>query len=59
MPLSFWMCKVIQHLQRWAKQIDARPAAQRAVKVNRNWGEAHEQLPERHSAADFDNIPKA
>lgn len=47
------------HLQRWAKQIDARPAAQRAVKVNRNWGEAHEQLPERHSAADFDKIPKA
>jgi len=41
------------HLQRWAKQIDARPAVQRAVKVNRNWGEPHEQLPERHSAADF------
>lgn len=41
------------HLQRWAKQIDARPAVQRAVKVNRNWGEPHEQLPERHSASDF------
>lgn len=48
-----------KHLQRWAKQIDARPAVQRAVKVNRNWGEAHEQLPERHNAADFDSIPKA
>ncbi|WP_233080528.1 glutathione-dependent disulfide-bond oxidoreductase [Rheinheimera soli] len=47
------------HLQRWAKQIDARPAVQRAVKVNRNWGEPHEQLPERHSASDFDSIPKA
>jgi GST-like protein len=47
------------HLQRWAKQIDARPAVQRAVKVNRNWGEPREQLPERHSAADFDSIPKA
>ncbi|EGM79108.1 glutathione S-transferase [Rheinheimera sp. A13L] len=47
------------HLQRWAKQIDARAAVQRAVKVNRNWGEPHEQLPERHSAADFDSIPKA
>jgi len=47
------------HLQRWATQIDQRPAAQRAVKVNRNWGEAHEQLPERHSAADFDKLPKA
>jgi GST-like protein len=22
--------------------------------VNRSWGEPHEQLPERHSAADFD-----
>jgi GST-like protein len=42
-----------RHLQRWAKQIDARPAAQRAIKVNRNWGEAYEQLPERHSAEDF------
>jgi GST-like protein len=41
------------HLQRWAKQIDARPAVQRGIKVNRNWGEAQEQVPERHSAADF------
>lgn len=41
------------NLQRWAKTIDARPAVQRGVKVNRNWGEPHEQLPERHSAADF------
>ncbi len=53
------MCKVIHTCSAGAKQIDARPAAQRAVKVNRNWGEAHEQLPERHSAADFDKIPKA
>lgn len=41
------------NLQRWAKQIDARPAVQRGIKVNRNWGEAQEQVPERHSAADF------
>lgn len=41
------------HLQRWARQIDQRPAVQRAVKVNRNWGEPHEQLPERHHATDF------
>lgn len=47
------------HVLRWAKQLDARPAVQRAVKVNRNWGEPHEQLPERHSAADFDQIPEA
>ncbi|MCT6698613.1 glutathione-dependent disulfide-bond oxidoreductase [Rheinheimera sp. 4Y26] len=47
------------NLQRWAKLIDARPAVQRGIKVNRNWGEPHEQLPERHSAADFLQLPKA
>jgi len=42
-----------QHVQRWAKAIDQRPAVQRGVMVNRNWGEVHEQLPERHSSDDF------
>ncbi|WP_337841956.1 glutathione-dependent disulfide-bond oxidoreductase [Rheinheimera sp.] len=41
------------NLQRWARLIDERPAVKRGVKVNRNWGEPHEQVPERHSAADF------
>ncbi len=41
------------HLVAWAQRIDARPAVIRGRKVNRTWGEAHEQLPERHSAADF------
>jgi GST-like protein len=41
------------HLQRWAKAIEQRPAVQRGYKVNRNWGEPHEQLPERHGAEDF------
>ena len=40
----------------WAEKIDARPAVIRGRKVNRNWGELHEQLPERHSAADFDAL---
>lgn len=44
------------HVQRWAKAIDQRPAVQRGVKVNRNWGEPEGQLPERHSADDFANI---
>jgi GSH-dependent disulfide-bond oxidoreductase len=44
------------HLQRWAKAIDQRPAVQRGVMVNRNWGEPHEQLPERHSSADFAKV---
>ncbi|MBU1435822.1 MAG: glutathione-dependent disulfide-bond oxidoreductase [Gammaproteobacteria bacterium] len=43
------------HVQRWAKLIDQRPAVQRGVKVNRNWGETEGQLPERHSAEDFGN----
>lgn len=42
-----------QHVLRWAKQIAARPAVQRGRIVNKNWGDADKQLPERHSAADF------
>jgi GST-like protein len=42
------------HVIRWAKQIDARPAVIRGRKVNRTWGDAFEQVPERHSAADVD-----
>ncbi len=41
------------HVLRWAKQIAARPAVQRGRIVNKNWGDADKQLPERHSAADF------
>jgi len=44
------------HLHAWAEKIDARPAVVRGRKVNRTWGEPHEQLPERHSAADFDKL---
>ena len=39
---------------RWAQDIAARPAVQRGRRVNRTWGEPHEQLPERHAASDFD-----
>ena len=41
------------HVMRWAKAIDARPAAIRGRKVNRTWGDEAEQLRERHSAADL------
>ncbi|GAC03180.1 glutathione-dependent disulfide-bond oxidoreductase [Paraglaciecola agarilytica] len=41
------------HLVRWANDIAQRPAVKRGVKVNRTWGEPEEQVPERHSAADF------
>ena len=41
------------HVQRWARDIAARPAVRRGRRVNRTWGDASEQLPERHGAADF------
>ncbi len=41
------------HLQRWSNAIAARPAVQRGRRVNCNWGEAADQLPERHDASDF------
>jgi GST-like protein len=47
-----------RHVMAWAKRIDARPGVIRGRKVNRTWGEPWEQLPERHSAADFDALPK-
>ncbi|WP_028241358.1 glutathione-dependent disulfide-bond oxidoreductase [Stutzerimonas azotifigens] len=43
-----------RHVQRWAAEIAERPAVIRGRKVNRTWGEAHEQAPERHAASDLD-----
>jgi len=43
-----------EHLMRWAKQIDARPAVQRGRIVNKLTGDPREQLHERHDASDFD-----
>ena len=42
-----------KHVQRWADEIAKRPAVQRGRRVNRNWGDLAEQLPERHDASDF------
>ncbi|MEQ6916192.1 glutathione-dependent disulfide-bond oxidoreductase [Halomonas aquatica] len=42
------------HLQRWARAIAERPAVKRGRMVNRTWGEASEQLHERHAASDFE-----
>ena len=42
------------NVQRWANEIDARPAVKRGRMVNRIWGEPEEQLPERHDATDFE-----
>lgn len=43
-----------KNVNRWADAVLARPAYIRGQKVNRTWGEPHEQLPERHAASDFD-----
>ena len=42
------------HVQRWAKQIDARPAVKRGRIVNKFTGDPSEQLHERHDASDVD-----
>ncbi len=45
-------------VQRWTDQIAARPAVKRGRRVNRVWGDAAEQMPERHDASDFDMATK-
>lgn len=42
------------HVQRWAREIDARPAVKRGRMVNRVNGDPSEQLHERHDAGDFE-----
>lgn len=42
------------HVVRWAREVEARPAVARGRRVNRAWGPEELQLPERHSASDFD-----
>ncbi|MFG6178479.1 glutathione-dependent disulfide-bond oxidoreductase [Halomonas sp. THAF12] len=44
-----------EHVLRWAKEIDARPAVQRGRMVNRTFGEPETQLHERHDASDFEH----
>lgn len=45
-----------KNVQRWAKEIFEREAVQRGRVVNRPMGEDWEQLLERHSAADIDEV---
>ncbi|WP_428384320.1 glutathione-dependent disulfide-bond oxidoreductase [Nevskia ramosa] len=51
---EFLQAESYEHVMRWARQIDARPAAKRGQMVNRNWGEPAGQLVERHDASDFE-----
>ncbi len=41
------------HILRWDNEIAQRPAAKRATRVNKTWGEESLQVRERHSMADF------
>ncbi|MEO1001173.1 MAG: glutathione-dependent disulfide-bond oxidoreductase, partial [Pseudomonadota bacterium] len=43
-----------KNVQRWAGEIDARPAVLRGRMVNRAFGEPELQLHERHDASDFE-----
>jgi GST-like protein len=43
-----------EHVQRWSRAIDARPAVRRGRMVNRPFGEPEMQLHERHDASDFE-----
>ncbi len=42
-----------KNVVRWASHIQQRPAVVRGLRVNKSWGPEEEQLPERHSHADF------
>ncbi|MEO0463800.1 MAG: glutathione-dependent disulfide-bond oxidoreductase [Pseudomonadota bacterium] len=44
------------NVARWAREIAARPGVQRGRLVNKVWGDEDQQLRERHSAADFENL---
>mgnify|MGYP000106094881 CR=1 FL=1 len=43
-----------EHVVRWEKEINERPAVKRGKMVNRAWGELNEQLRERHDSRDFE-----
>jgi GSH-dependent disulfide-bond oxidoreductase len=43
-----------EHVIRWAKEIEERPAVQRGRRVNRTWGPQENRLAERHDASDFE-----
>jgi GSH-dependent disulfide-bond oxidoreductase len=53
---EFLQVQSYTHVLRWTEQIAQRPAVQRGRMVNRTWGDAASQLPERHDASDFDKV---
>lgn len=51
---EFLQVQDYKNVQRWAMQIAQRPAAKRGRIVNKAWGDASDQLLERHDASDFE-----
>lgn len=51
---EFLQVQGYEHVQRWAREIDERPAVKRGRMVNRLSGPPHGQLRERHDASDFE-----
>ena len=51
---AFLQVQSYANVQRWAKEIDSRPAVIRGRMVNCVWGDPAEQLRERHDANDFE-----
>ncbi|WP_018913260.1 glutathione-dependent disulfide-bond oxidoreductase [Thiomonas sp. FB-6] len=56
---EFLQVQEYRHLQRWAAELAQRVPVQRGRRVNRSFGDAALQLPERHDASDFDKPPQA
>ncbi|MEM9855282.1 MAG: glutathione-dependent disulfide-bond oxidoreductase [Pseudomonadota bacterium] len=52
---EFLQVQTYENVVAWAQKIDARPAVQRGRRVNRVMGDDVKHLPERHSAADFED----
>ena len=55
---EFLQVESYTNVVRWAKLLEAREGFQRGRIINRSWGEEWEQVPERHSAEDIDNVLK-
>ena len=53
---EFLNVKSYNNVQRWANEINNRPAVKRGRMINRTWGEASEQIAERHDSKDIDNL---
>ena len=51
---EFLQVQEYENVQRWTKQIGARPAVRRGRMVNSVYGKPENQLRERHDASDFE-----